>query len=142
MAVVTNGLLPPIIPGAQPALNCYEKEKPVFHYGQCGLLKTKHGRLLFIVILELETRSNRGKMDNEKLSKANLLTDKIKDLKKSLDFLDAAREEGNQHKDYCHINGNGKSKNIDHDIFEIALTLQEKRIHIELSDLERKFKEL
>lgn len=81
-------------------------------------------------------------MDNEKLEKANSLTKKIKEVERSLEFVEKTRVSGDEHKLHCHIDGNGASKKIDHDIFEIALFAQEKRIQIELAKLEKEFASL
>lgn len=81
-------------------------------------------------------------MDNEKLDKANLLTKGINALKSQLERTREVRTRGDNHPESCAVTVYGEKKMIDHDIFEIALFAQEKRIQIELEKLEKEFASL
>lgn len=81
-------------------------------------------------------------MDDEKLMEATSLKEKIKELKSSLERCEKLSEKAVDNEDGCALKVYGESKIIDHDIFEIALFAQEKRLQIQLSETEKEFSKL
>lgn len=81
-------------------------------------------------------------MDDEKLREATSLKEKIEKLKSSLERCEKLREKSVDNEDGCALKVYGESKVIDHDIFEIALFAQEKRLEIQLSETETEYSKL
>jgi hypothetical protein len=92
--------------------------------------------------LWVSNNQKRIKMDNEKLERANLLTERIKALKSQLEKVEEIRARGERNPDKCAVRAYGENKMIDHDLFEIALFSQEKRIQIKLAEVEKEFSAL
>lgn len=78
-------------------------------------------------------------MDDEKLRKATSLKEKIEKLKSGLERCEKLSVKAADSKEACNLKVYGDTKLIDHDIFEIALFAQEKRIQIELAKLGKEF---
>ena len=86
-------------------------------------------------------------MDNEKLEKAKSLREKSKELNIKLEHIKEVLKASSEEPRQCGAgtylrNSNQNIVVIDQDILEIALIIQEKRVQLELSRLEKEFEDL
>ncbi len=87
-------------------------------------------------------------MNNEKLNELNILKEKIDHIQDDLESIRGLRGAAQDNENNCELRVEGYNEDnnetipIDHDFFEKALTLQEKRLLTELGDLESEFEKL
>ena len=78
-------------------------------------------------------------MDNEKLKKANSLSEQIKKIKERIKDIDHLTTKSIREPGYCKLENYNYSVHVDQDLFEIALICQEKRLNKKLINMEDEF---